>query len=158
MKYFVKVIMLFGLLTMPLIVFAANIETFLLCQIAVEKLTGRGGDSEFSGWVGSLQFDIEEKLIFISEFAVSDKNELSVVNGIYKITKLEQTKKCINFECIDKTLFTKGIEWTGKIWITDGNVLKIEMIQKQSPRRWVNISNIGKNFLKKNKLNLNLGI
>ncbi len=142
---------------MPLSSFASNIEDFLTSQIAVEKLTGRGGNNEFSGWVGSLKFDIEKEYIYTSEYSNID-GKVTVVNGIYKITKIEKFEKNINFECVDENPMTAGIGWSGKIWIDDSNNLKFEMVQKQSPRKWVNLGNIGRKFIKGNKLNINLGI
>lgn len=133
--------------------YAGSLKDLLSSQIAVEKLTGRGGEyeNEFSGWVGSLRFDIEQKTIYISEFSELE-GEIVVVNGIYKITKLEQHENSINFECIDQNFISKGIEWQGKIWLTDYKQVKIEMVQKQSPRRWVNLGEYGKRFLRENKL------
>jgi hypothetical protein len=121
-------------------------------QIAVEKLTGRGEEYEvdFSGWVGSLRVDLDEKLILISEF--SNIDGIVVVNGIYKIVKIDEYDKSLDFECFDLNSLTKGIEWRGKIWLTDSNEIKIEMVQKQSSRKWVNLSEYGKRFLKNNGL------
>lgn len=141
--------------------FCATLEDWLGpgLQIAVEKNTGRGNDYEtgFSGYIGSLSINISEGVISISEFTMIE-DKLSVVNGIYRITKLEKYDKNINFECIDLSPLTHGLLWTGKVWLTDNKELKIEMIQRQSPRRWVNLGENGNKFLKANKLNLHLGL
>ena len=128
-----------------------------IAQIAVEKQTGRGGENEFSGWVGSLRFDVRSKYIYIAEFA-NVTGKIDVVNGSYKITKLEQYQNLFNFECIDTNPPTYGLEWSGKIWFTDNYEIKFLMIMKQSPRKWVNLGECGKKFLKDNRSRLNLGM
>jgi len=133
-------------------------EILSLAQIAVEKQTGRGGENEFSGWVGSLRFDIKAKYIYIAEFT-NTTGKIDVVNGSYKITKLEQYGNTFNFECIDTSPSTYGLEWSGKIWRTDNiPMIRIEMIMKQSSRKWVNLGEGGKKFLKDNHSRLNLGM
>ena len=158
MKIFTYVVIGF-LLLMPNLACSATLEEALNNRIVVEKLTGRGDEYgiSFSGWVGSLNIDLTEKKIFISEFT-EIYGKISVVAGVYGITKLEQFKNSIDFECADLTDLTPGIEWKGKIWVTDDGVTKIEMIQKQSPRRWVNLGEHGKKFLHDNKIaHLDLG-
>lgn len=142
---------------LPKQVWGGVVEKISDDQIAVEKLTGRGGEHEFSGWVGSLKVDVKEKLIVISEF--SNVDGIVVVNGIYRITKLEEYDKSIGFECADINFLTEGIEWRGKIWLTDADEVKIEMTQKESSRKWVNLSDYGKKFLRENGIEkLYLGI
>jgi hypothetical protein len=136
--------------------FAQSLDNFQIPQIAVEKDTGRADnyDIGFSGWVGSLRFIDTENLIIISEFSKILGEELSVVNGAYKITRKEKFANLMNFECID---VDTHIEWTGKLWNTDFGKLMIEMVQKQSPRKWVNLGPNGRKFLQDNELMLNLG-
>ena len=144
----------------PQLAFCGVVEKIAGVQIAVEKLTGRGEDYEinFSGWIGSLKLDAKEKLILISEFS-NIGGKISVLNGIYKITKMEEYDKNIDFECVDVNSLTEGIGWRGKIWVTDADEIKVEMVQKQSSRKWVNLSNYGRKFLKENGIEkLNLGI
>jgi hypothetical protein len=125
--------------------------------VAVEKLTGRdeGYDLGFSGWVGSLQFRLEENRIYISEFTKSD-SRVDVVIGIYSVTRVERYPKSIDFDCIDVTL---GIEWRGKAWLDESSRLRLEIVQKMSPRKWVNLGSHGKRFLTEAGLkHLNLGM
>ena len=160
MKSFLFVLMLGILLILPGHAFCGIIEKVSGPQIAVEKLTGRGETYEvnFSGWVGSLKLDIQEKLILISEFANIDGN-ISIVNGMYKILKIDEYDNSIDFDCVDINDLTAGIEWHGKIWLTDADEIKVEIVQKQSSRKWVNLSEYGKKFLKDNNIEkLDLGI
>ena len=128
-------------------------------QIAVEKLTGRGNEYElnFSGWVGSASLNIAQKLLSISEFAnINDR--ISVVNGLYEITEMEVFDKSIDFQAIDINTLTKGIEWRGKIWLTDNGEIMFEMAQKQSSRTWTSLSDYGRRFLAENDIErLDLG-
>ena len=135
-----------------------NFEEILsIAQIAVEKQTGRSGENEFSGWVGSLRFDIKAKYIYIAEFT-NATGMIDVVNGSYKITKLEQYGNVFNFECVDTAPLTYGLAWSGKIWLTDNiPIIRIEMIMKRSSRKWVNLGERGRKFLKDNRSRLNLG-
>jgi hypothetical protein len=141
--------------------YCGDLEALLLAaQIAVEEQTGRGSENEFSGWVGSLRFDIQEKYIYIAEFT-NTTGKIDVVNGSYKITKIEQYQNSFNFECVDTNPLTYGVSYSGKIWLTDTGVIpiiRIEMIMKQSPRRWINLGEFGKKFLKDNRSRLNLGM
>lgn len=108
--------------------------------------------------MGSLRFDIKAKYIYIAEFT-NTTGKIDVVNGSYKITKLEQYGNTFNFECIDTSPSTYGLEWSGKIWRTDNiPMIRIEMIMKQSSRKWVNLGEGGKKFLKDNYSRLNLGM
>ncbi|GEM_PF-1089802 len=159
-KLFIKIqiLLISAALAIPSLSFADNLRTFLVGQIAVEKTTRQGGANEFSGLVGSLRFDIEGKAVYIAEFFKLNKN-ITVINGIFKITKLEQSADIIAFECIDQSFLTKGAEWTGKIWLAGTDDVKIEMNQKQSSRQWVNLGGRGKKFLEENGLkHLFLGI
>ena len=160
MKPFLSALLFIALLIVPEHAFCGIVEKISGPQIAVEKLTGRGEAYEvnFSGWVGSLKFYAEQKLLFISEFSNID-GKISVINGIYKIVKIEEYDNSIDFDCIDINGFTADIEWHGKIWLTDSGEIKIEMVQKQSSRKWVNLSEYGKKFLENNSIkNLDLGI
>ncbi|MBM3254790.1 MAG: hypothetical protein FJZ08_00600 [Candidatus Omnitrophica bacterium] len=160
MKSFLFVLMIAILLIFPGHAFCGIIEKVSGPQIAVEKLTGRGETYEmnFSGWVGSLKLDSQEKLILISEFSNIDGN-ISVVNGTYKILKIDEYDNSIDFDCADINDLTAGIEWHGKIWLTDAGEIKVEIVQKQSSRKWVNLSEYGKKFLKDNNIEkLDLGI
>lgn len=135
-------------------------ESILVGQIAVEKQTGRGDtyDIGFSGSVGSLSIDLESKKIYIAEFLAGDLAGPSVVNTAYGITSLQVYEKSIDFECVDVTPISAGLEWRGKIWLTDDGRVKVEMVMKQSSRKWVNLGKFGRQWLEKNKLNhLNLG-
>lgn len=155
-KLFLLVIIIANFI-LPKQVFGGLVEKISDVQIAVEKLTGRGEEHEFSGWVGSLRVDVKEKLIVISEF--SNIDGIVVVNGVYRITKMEKYDKNIEFECTDINVLTEGIEWRGKIWLTDADEVKIEMVQKQSSRKWTSLSDYGKRFLKENGIEkLYLGI
>ncbi len=159
MKFLFSVLMVANLLFWPQQAFCGITEKVSNVQIAVEKLTGRGEiyDINFSGWVGSLKLDINEKLIFISEFSDID-GKISVINGIYKITKWDEFDKSIDFECVDTDPLTGGIEWRGKIWLTDSEEIKIEIVQKKSSRKWVNLSDYGRKYLKENGIEkLDLG-
>lgn len=160
MKSFLSALLLITLLVIPERAFCGIIEKVSGPQIAVEKLTGRGEAYEvnFSGWVGSLKLDAKEKLIFISEFS-NIEGKISVVNGMYKIVKIDEYDNSIDFDCIDINDFTAGIEWHGKIWLTDVGEIKVEIVQKKSSRKWVNLSEYGKKFLKDNKIEkLDIGI
>lgn len=160
MKSFLSALLLISLLIFPKHAFCGIIEKVSGPQIAVEKLTGRGEAYEvnFSGWVGSLKLDAKEKLIFISEFSNID-GKISVVNGIYKIMKIDEYDNSVDFDCVDINDITAGIEWHGKIWLTDSGEIKVEIVQKQSSRKWVNLSEYGKKFLKDNNIEkLDLGI
>src|SRR3989344_5668705 len=130
---------------------ALTIEEALTNQVAVEKNTGRSESYEigFSGWVGSLKFDLNNKLITIAEIT-NLENNIHVINGVYKITKHEKFKNSIEFECEDVYL---SILWRGKVWLMDDSLSpKIEMQQFHSPRKWQNLGKHGRNFLKTNKL------
>jgi len=160
MKLLPLALLLSGLCIFPQEAFCRIIEKVTAQQIAVEKLTGRGDehDINFSGWVGSLAIDSQNKLILISEFSAVD-GRIAVVNGMYKITKFEEYEKSADFECVDANPLTSGIEWRGKLWLTDSDEIKVEIIQKQSSRKWVNLSDYGKKFLEENGVEkLNLGI
>lgn len=160
MKAFLSTSLLIVLLIVPEHAFCGIIEKVSGPQIAVEKLTGRGETYEmnFSGWVGSLKLDIQEKLILISEFSNIDGN-ISVVNGLYKILKIDEYDNSVNFDCVDINDLTAGIEWHGKIWLTDAGKIEVEIVQKQSSRKWVNLSEYGKKFLKDNNIEkLDLGL
>ena len=113
-------------------------------------------DLNFSGWVGSLSFNEELKILVIAEFSDFD-DEIAIVNGVYKLTNLMKYERSIDFECVD---INTSIEWRGKIWSTDEGKIKVEMIQTQSSRRWVNLSDeYGGKFLKEAGLSkLLLGI
>lgn len=137
---------------------ASILDTILELQIAVEKQTGRGKDYDinFSGWVGSLRFDLADKKIYIAEFGEGD-NKINVIIGIYHITRFDRHSRSIDFDCID---YQTGVEWRGKIWLPE-NSLKpnVEIITKHSPRKWVNLSEYGKRFMKMNNIDhLNLGL
>ena len=96
--------------------FCGVIEKVAGQQIAVEKLTGRGEeyDINFSGWVGSLTIDPQNRLVLISEFSDID-GRIAVINGMYKITKIDEYEKSVDFECVDVNPLTGGIEWRGKL-------------------------------------------
>jgi len=173
MKAFLSALLLIGLLIFPEHAFCGIIEKVSGSQIAVEKLTVRGEAYEvnfsglgrgeayevnFSGWVGSLKLDVKEKLIFISEISNID-GKISVINGMYRIVKIDEYDNSIDFDCVDINDYTSGIGWHGKIWLTDSGEIKIEIVQKQSSRKWVNLSEYGKKFLKDNNIEkLDLGI
>jgi len=160
MKSFLSALLFIALLVVPEHAFCGIVEKISGPQIAVEKLTGRGEAYEvnFSGWVGSLRFNAEQKLLFISEFSSID-GKISVINGIYKIVKIDQYDNSIDFDCVDIDDITAGIEWHGKIWLIDTGEIKVEIVQKQSSRKWVNLSEYGKKFLKDNNITkLDLGI
>lgn len=160
MKALLSILIIFNLVVFPKLAFCGIIEKISNSQIAVELLTGRGESYgvNFSGWVGSLTFDAKEKLILISEFTNTSGN-IHVINGVFKITKIEEYYNSIEFECVDAYDLTAGIEWRGKIWLFDSGKIKIEIVQKQSSRKWVNLSKYGKKFLKENNLEkLILGI
>jgi hypothetical protein len=73
--------------------------------------------------------------------------------------KVDEYDNSIDFDCIDTNDLTAGIEWHGKIWLTDIGEIKVEIVQKQSSRKWVNLSEYGKKFLKDNNIaKLDLGI
>ncbi len=134
------------------------LENLLNLEIAVEKLTGRGESYEinFSGWVGALKFDLDERKIYIAEFTTMEE-KISVVLGVYSITHFTKYSKSIDFACRDHQT---GIEWRGKIWLLD-NSLKpmVEIVQKNSSRKWVNLSYYGERFMRENNFNnIRLGI
>ena len=159
-----RLLILLGLIALSINNSFADESTHLLnslqtVQIAVEKNTGRGGgyENNFSGWVGSLRVDLDNRFIFISEFTEFD-GQIQIFNGVYKITRLDNIGQNINFQCTDQNPMTNGLRWTGKIWFGHDNDIKLEMVMEQSPRRWVNLGDNGKKFLKDNYINLNLGI
>lgn len=132
-------------------------ELGLQSPIAVEKLTGRGEEYEisFSGWVGSFNLRLEENRIYIAEFSEFDSG-IHVLVGIYEITRVEKFNTNIDFDCVDAEL---GLEWNGKIWLDDNLKVRLEMIQKISPRRWVNLGKHGRKYLKEiQNRPLNLGL
>jgi len=149
-----RLVLTVAILALALPSHADLLDSVVSGQIAVEQLTGRGGGSEFSGWIGSFSLNQEGKLISISEFA-NIRGKVVIVNGNYKITKYERYDRNIYLECIDIAL---GIEWIAKIWLTDDNKVRIEMTQKQSSRKWVNLGKYGMGFIEKNNLkHLNFG-
>lgn len=131
-------------------VFAGVVEELKDKQIAVEKLTGRGDTYglNFSGWVGSMKINPASQRILISEFSDLGGKAV-VVSGSYKIQKIDQYENSLNFECTDEDT---GIDWYGKVWLTDSKELKVEMVQKQSSRKWVNLGDYGRKYLKDIKL------
>ena len=68
MKINIQALVITIVLLCPFAVYGDQLDTALVNQVAVEKLTGRGGESEFSGWVGSLVFNFRHKVILIAEF------------------------------------------------------------------------------------------
>ncbi len=160
MKLLPLMLVLGSLFILPQEAFCGILEKVAGQQIAVEKLTGRGEeyDINFSGWVGSLTIAPQNGLVLISEFSDID-GRIAVINGMYKITKIEEYEKSVDLECVDANPLTSGIKWRGKLWLTDSNEIKVEIVQKQSSRKWVNLSDYGKKFLKENGIEkLNLGI
>ena len=161
MKRLFLILTLSWWLLLPQSAFCGIVEEVTGKQIAVEKLTGRGEEYglNFSGWVGSLTIDVERQLIVISEFSDFEE-DIAVVNGIYGLREVRTSDRSIDFECYDTNVLTAGMEWRGKIWLTDAGSVKVEIVQKQSPRRWVNLSDqYGRKFLKEHGISkLFLGI
>ena len=147
------------LLIIPASGIGNTIEQALFGQIAVEKQTGESNSYEtsFSGSVGSMSIDLLSKKIYIAELLLGG-NQPAILNTNYDITSIEIYEKNLDFECVDVTPLTSGQEWRGKIWLSDYGRVNIDMVMKQSPRKWVNLGKFGRRWMKENKLNhLNLG-
>jgi len=147
------VVMFFLFAVCPINAEAANSDALIgkiALPIAVEKITGRGEsyETEFSGIVGSIRIYPELKIIVIADL-MEHEGEISITSSIFQITSTEVFDNSFNFECVGIDF---GIEWSGKAWLREDTKPMIEMVQKSSPRKWVNLGEHGNRFLKEKNL------
>lgn len=136
--------------------FAEDMQDLIKNTIAVEQLIGYGEENVFAGIVGSLSFIESRNEICIAEME-SQGFKVAVRIVVFDVTRLEIHEDYVDFSCIDSA----GFDWFGKIWKLDGTnkSLGVEVVRKDAPRLWSNISSEGKKFLQDNNLtHVDLGL
>ena len=138
---------------MPFVATAASefVDQLSTTPIAVEVQTGRPEPNEFAGIVGSLQANLEKNSIYVAELAGAGENQvMPFVRHLHlrNVAWLAQEK--LRFDCIDED----GFEYAGEIWKESQSltVIGIHIVRKDSPRKIVNLSRLGREYLKKKKL------
>jgi len=134
--------------------YAESLYDRLENPIAVEKLIGTSESNIFAGRVGALRFFRIKKVIVISEFK-SLGTYVRAQTQYFEISRINKLKNTIDFDCVDDI----GYDWRGKVWReNDQSSVKVEMVRKDAPHRWVTLDEEGRAFLKANNLiNIDLG-
>lgn len=119
--------------------------------IAVEVQTGRPEPNEFAGIVGSMQVNLERKSIYIAELAEAGENQvMPFMRHLHLKNMVWLGREKLKFDGSDEDNY----EYTGEIWKEEQSppVIGVHIVRKDSPRKIVNLSRLGREYLKRKKL------